>query len=118
MQNDSEDEALTPVPLSRLEAMELAIRTAVIAHLILCVLSLLVMAMVLEQGLFVGLAVAAAMAFAIPFIVLPVAAVIGIVAHLAFHGTRLSLPVLIRTLVVLFDTTLFGWLVILILTWL
>ncbi len=94
--------------------MELAIRTAVIAHLVVCILSLALLAS-LEGGLGVllGFGVAAGLAAAIPFIVLPVAAAIGFLTHLGFQGTRVSIPVLVRTLVILFEASLFGWIVVL-----
>lgn len=95
--------------------MELAVRTCVIAHLIFCVLTLLLLAVVLgPAGVVVGLGVAAFLAFAIPFIVLPVAAAIGFFSHMAFHGTGMSLPTLIRILVILFEATLFGWVLVMV----
>ncbi len=90
-------------------------RTAVVAHLIVCVLSLALLA-TLHRGLgiFVGFGVAAALASAIPFIILPIAAAIGFFTHLVLNGTRVSIPVLVRVLVILFEATLFGWIVVLI----
>ena len=100
---------------SRMDAMELAMRTAVVAHLIVCVLSLALLA-TLHSGLgvFVGFGVAAALASAIPFVILPVAAAIGFFTHLVLNGMRVSIPLLVRIIVILFEATLFGWIVVLI----
>jgi hypothetical protein len=93
----------------------MAIHTAVVAHLIVCVLSLALLAAVHNgAGILLGIGIAAVMASAIPFVVLPVAAAIGFLTHLVFQGTGASIPGLVRGLVILFEATLFGWIVFLI----
>ena len=103
-----------PTPCGRTEAMELAIRTAVVAHLVVCILSLALLASLDGRwGVLWGFGVAGGLAAAIPFVILPVAAAIGFLTHLGFQGTRLSIPTLVRTLVILFEASLFGWVVVL-----
>jgi hypothetical protein len=112
---DKAFDAYTVSPCSRAEAMELAMRMAVVVHLLVCILALLVLATVLgPSGVWIGLGIAAILACAIPFVVLPAAAAIGFLTHLAFHRTELSIPMLVRVLVVLFEASLLGWLILLV----
>ena len=108
-------DASLSTPCSRTEAMELAIRTAVVAHLVICVLSLALLATLDGgPGILLGVGVAAGLAAVIPFVVLPIAAAIGFFSHLAFRQTLVSIPGLVRILVILFEVSLFGWIVVLI----
>ena len=103
-------------PCSRGEAMELAIRTAVIAHLGICLVALFGLACSMGAGgIWLGLGVAAILAAAIPFLVLPMAAATGFLLHLAFHRTQLPIPTLVRVIVILFEASLMGWLVFIVL---
>jgi hypothetical protein len=105
-------DSFTVSPCSRGEAMEMAIRTAVIAHLVICLLALFGLAGYLGvAGVWIGLGIAAVLAAAIPFIVLPVAAAIGFFTHLAFHRTQLPIPTVVRVLVILFEASLLVWVV-------
>lgn len=105
---------LLSVFFSRTEAIELAIRTAIFAHLVTCVLSLGLMATLEGRpGVFWGLGAAAVLAAAFPFVVLPIAAAIGFFTHLAFQGTLVSIPFLVRILVILLEVSIFGWIVVL-----
>ena len=109
---DADDafDSYTVSPCSRGEAMEMAIRTGVIAHLGICLLVLFVLAAYLgSAGVWIGLGIAALLAAAIPFIVLPGAAAIGFVTHMVFHRTQLPIPTLVRVLVILFEASLLGW---------
>lgn len=101
-------------PCGRSEAMELAIRAGVIAHIVVCVLCLTAMTM-LEggPGILLGLGLVALLACAVPFVVLPASAVIGFLTHLAFHRTQVSVPLMARVLVILFEASILGWIVIL-----
>lgn len=107
-----DDDIKSISPCSRAEAVELAIRTSVVAHLIVCALVVAVMSsMAGASGVLVGLGIAAGLAVAIPFVVIPVAAAIGFLTHLIFRSWELPLPRLIRILVILFELSIFGWVV-------
>lgn len=111
-------EPVGEAPCNRGEAMELAMRTGVISHLVLCILVLAYLATIGKGlGILVGLGIAAVLASAIPFLVLPVAAAVGFFVHLGLHGTRLSVPLMIRMVVVLLELTLLGWIMVLVIVW-
>ena len=108
----------TDAPCSRSEAIELAIRTAMIAHPAVCLLSLAFLATSdPDWGIVVGLGIAAVLACAFPFLVLPIAAAVGYFVQLGFQGTRVSVPILVRTLVILGEALLFGGIVVLTILW-
>jgi hypothetical protein len=108
-------DSFTVSPSSRIEMMELAIRTALVAHLIVAILALIGLAAYMgEAGLWFGLAIAAVFATGIPFLVLPVAAAIGFFTHLAFHRTQLPIPTLVRVLTILFEASLLVWIILIV----
>ena len=47
----------------------------------------------------------------------PIAAAIGFLAHLCCHGTRISVPLLIRLLVILLEVALLGWILVIARLW-
>lgn len=114
----TQPEPIVDAPCSRGEAMELAMRNAVIAHLVICVLVLAYLTVIGQSGgILIGLGIAAVLASAIPFLVLPIAAAVGFLVHLGCRGTGLPVPMLIRTLVILFEVTLLGWIIVLVTIW-
>jgi len=103
---------------SRGEAMELAMRIAVISHLLICVVLLAYLAIIGRGGgILYAFGIAAVLASTIPFLVLPIAAAIGFLVHLCCHGTRISVPLLIRSLVILLEVALLGWILVITTLW-
>ncbi len=114
----SSPEQITDRACSRGEAMEMAMRNAVIAHLVICILVLAYLTVIGRGGgILIGFGIAAVLASTIPFLVLPIAAAIGFLVHLGCQRTRLPVPLLIRTLVILFEVTLLAWIIVLITLW-
>ncbi len=101
-------------PCSRGEAVEMAIQTGVIAHLVICLLAPFALAAYVgAAGLWAGLGITGMLAAAIPFVIVPVTAAIGFFTHLIFHRTQVPIPTLVRVLVALFEASLLGWVVLL-----
>lgn len=113
--SDNRFDDYTVSPCDRGEAMEVAIHAGVIGHIVVCVLCLTAMTMLKGgPGILLGLGLVALLAVTVPFLVVPAAAVIGFLTHLAFHRTEVSVPLMARVLVALFEATILGWIVLLI----
>lgn len=111
-EDDKGFDSFTVSPCSRGEAVEMAIQTGVIAHLVICLLVPFgLAAYVGDAGLWAGLGITGMLAAAIPFIIVPATAAIGFFAHLIFHRTQVPIPMLVRVLVILFEASLLGWIV-------
>lgn len=87
-------------------------RTAVIAHLAICLLALFGLAGTMgPAGIWLGLGVAAILAAAIPFVILPASAAVGFLLHWIFHRTQLSVSKTVTITVIICEVALLGWLV-------
>jgi hypothetical protein len=102
-------DSFTVSPCSRGEAVEMAIQTGVIAHLVICLLAPFGLATYGAAGLWAGFGISCVLAAAIPFVLVPVTAAIGFFTHLTFHRTQVPIPTLVRVLVILFEASLLGW---------
>lgn len=94
------------------EAVETAIAVTLVGHLIVCFLVVLIIAfLATDDSRWLGLLIAAALAIAIPVVIIPVAIVIGFVAHRIFNESSQSVPAVVCALAVLFEASIFGWVI-------
>lgn len=94
------------------EAIELALTVSLIGHLIVCFLSVLIIAFLAnDNSRWLGVLIAAAFAIAIPVFVIPVAIVIGFLANHFFKESNQSVPSVVCVLAALFESSLLGWVI-------
>jgi len=117
--NDSQDpteESESPIrpPCSRAEAIEIAVWTILFGHVVVCVLTLTLLATLFSgAGVWLGIGAVALLAMAIPFVILPIGALIGVVSHKLFNGTSVSVEFFARSVSIVFELHLFAWIVVL-----
>lgn len=94
------------------EAVETAITVTLVGHLIVCFLVVLIVAFLAhDNSRWLGVLIAAAFAIAIPVFVIPVAIVIGFLAHHFFNGSSQPVPAAVCVLAALFEASLLGWMI-------
>ena len=114
--NDSQEPADSPADrhlgCSRSEAIELAISAMLWSHAIVMVAMLVAEILIFgPPGVWIGLGLVAAMLAIMPVVVLPVAYIIGWLAHRLFDRTVISVEMAVRVLSILFEVNLLGWVV-------
>ncbi len=94
------------------EAVETAIAVTLVGHLIVCFLIVLIIAFLAhDHSRWLGVLIAAAFAIAIPVVIIPVAIVIGFLAHWFFSESSQSVPAVVCVLAALFEASLLGWMI-------
>lgn len=90
----------------------MAIAVSLIGHLIVCFLVVLIIAFLADDhSRWSGLVIAAALAIAIPVVIIPVAIVIGFLAHRFFSESNQSVPTVVCVLAALFEASILGWVI-------
>lgn len=101
-----------PTYCSRSEAIALAISAMLWSHAVTMAATLGFEVLIFgPAGVVIGLGLVAAMLAILPAVVLPVAFLIGSLAHRLFDQTLIAVPMAIRVLAILFEVNLFGWVV-------
>jgi len=94
------------------DAVETAVVVAMVAHLLLCFIVVLSMALMSDaDSRMLSLMIGAGLAISLPVVVIPAAVSIGMLAHVMFSESAMSVSAMTCLLTLLFEASLLGWMI-------